>query len=174
MNKSISVTIKPTLSCNMRCNHCYHSSSNYPSDVLDLKRIERILELAAREYNIVDVLIHGGEPTFCGAKYLRSIFLLEETITNKSGTKFYNTIQTNGLALSENITEILIQNKCSIGISYDGPHNQLLRPHSRQVLCNIQKLQSRNIKFHILCVETGQTIGEIIASYEWFKKEKQT
>ena len=117
MNDRISITIKPTLSCNMRCRHCYHADSNYPDDILDIHRVERILNIASNEYSTLDILIHGGEPTFCGSEYLNSIFLIEKKIENVKGTKFYNTIQTNGLELNSEIIDILTQNNCSIGIS---------------------------------------------------------
>lgn len=169
---NISITIKPTNACNMRCKHCYHADEGFSKEILEINAIERILELAANEYEQINVLIHGGEPTLCGKEYLSKIFDIEKSISMKKHCTFNNTIQTNGVLLDVELIELFKENRVNLGISFDGPHNNELRTHTDYVFNKLKLLKELKMKFSVLCVETNNSISNIIDTYKWFKNEK--
>lgn len=166
----ISITIKPTNGCNMRCKHCYHAEEGFNNEILPIEYIEKILKLTAKEYTLVHVLIHGGEPTLCGIRYIEKIFLIEKMLHDSYDTKFTNTIQTNGLKLDDEWIELFKRNKVNVGISFDGIHNDDLRQCTDSVKNNIIRCYDKGLKVGILCVETKESIDRLIDNYEWFKQ----
>lgn len=166
----ISITIKPTDACNMRCKHCYHAEDGFDNLRLPIEKIKFLLEKASEEYTRVNVLIHGGEPTLLGSKYIEEIIAIEKQIRLHKDVLFTNTLQTNGLLIDEAWIEIFRSNKINLGISFDGFHNDILRVNTDKVFRNIMMLKEKQINFAILCVETNLTIEKLIENYEWFKK----
>lgn len=169
---NISLTIKPTNGCNMRCKHCYHAEEGFDNKIIEIKSIFKFLGLAAKEYEDINVLIHGGEPTLCGIEYIRNIFEYEKALCKKSNVNFRNTIQTNGLLLNDEWIELFIENGVNVGISFDGPHNDVLRGKTETVLKVIKRCKEKGLKVGVLCVETNQSIDNLIYTYKWFNKNE--
>ena len=167
----INITVKPTSACNMRCNHCYYSDCGYDNVLLDINKLKHILEIAANEYNKISLLIHGGEPTLAGYQYFKELFEHQKKLSNIFECKFTNVIQTNGLLLNEKLADLFDENAVGVGVSFDGPHNSYLRPNTQEVYKTLKLLQNKKIRFYALCVETKETISNLIDTYEWFKQE---
>lgn len=168
---NISLTIKPTNACNMRCKHCYHAEEGFDNKILELENIFRFLKMAAKEYHNINILIHGGEPTLCGAEYIRSIFNYEKMLNEKYKVVFRNTIQTNGVLLNSEWIDLFIENKVNVGISFDGPHNDVLRERTEEVLNVINYCKAKGLRVGILCVESSQSINNLIQTYKWFNNK---
>lgn len=167
----ISLTLKPTDACNMRCAHCYHAEDGFSTEKLPIEVVQETLRLASEEYSKINILIHGGEPTLMGVDYIREIIEFEEKIENCNNVAFTNKFQTNGLLLDKEWIDLFKSNKIVLGISFDGLHNDILRSDTQRVFENIKLLKENDVKFAILCVETSKTIDKLIENYEWFKKE---
>ncbi len=166
--RKISLTIKPTNGCNMKCKHCYHAEEGFDSKILNIDSVYKFLSLAAKQYENINVLIHGGEPTLCGIKYIRSIFEYEKKLQENSSVSFKNTIQTNGLLLNDEWINLFMENRVNVGISFDGPHNDVLREKTDTVLSVIKRCKEKGLRIGVLCVESSQSINNLIQTYEWF------
>ncbi len=170
-SKSISITIKPTNSCNFRCKHCFNGDNIKDKEMLPLESVLKILDLATEKYNEIKVTFHGGEPSLAGKAYYKEIFEYEKKLSKEKNIKFFNIFQTNGYLLDDEFIDILIENKSLISISFDGPHNEILRSHSKEVYNSIKKVQEKGGRLRVFCVETSKSISDLISTYEWFKSE---
>lgn len=172
MKKRIAITIKPTNNCNMRCRHCYHAEEGFEDLFMNPQDAKRMLYIASKEYNEIHVVFHGGEPTLWGIENFKTVLDYEQELMN--GAKdlvFKNSIQTNGLLLDESWVDLFKKYAFSIGISFDGPHNDDLRSNTKKVYSNMMMLKKAQISFGVLCVETALSIKNLKTTYEWFNKE---
>lgn len=131
--ESITLIVKPTTKCNLNCKYCYDRMSRC-DDILTLEDIDNISKVAARDANDITWIWHGGEPLLMGYEWLDKAF----NILNKNGIK-KSSIQTNATLLSDDIINLLIENNCSVGISYDGFNNDITRGSGESVKNNILK-----------------------------------
>lgn len=170
LRRRISITVKPTNDCNMRCKHCYHAEEGFTAGMLEPNSVKKMLDIAIKEYDDIFVVFHGGEPTLWGTDNLASILeyelFLEQQNTN---VKFRNSIQTNGVLINDEWIELFRKYSVVVGISFDGPHNDDLRANTDLVYKNMLALKNAGIDFGVLCVENGQSIGNLDDTYEWFK-----
>ena len=51
--REIGITVKPTLSCNMRCKHCFNGEKMRQSGVIPVERVILLLQKASIEYDII-------------------------------------------------------------------------------------------------------------------------
>lgn len=169
----INVLIKPTDGCNLRCKYCFHQDTGYNSRKMSLETLQHFWDITMPHYKSISVIWHGGEPTYVGANYFRKCTDLTITSANKYGVKLSQTIQTNGTLLTEDFVKILKEASISIGISYDGPINQITR-NSTTKLCETNKLLSANgINFGTIAVISGLNVLELIPLYEHMKQLKK-
>ena len=159
----ISVIVKPTLACNIRCKHCYHGHSDnggsMPSSVL-----ERMIRLASEEFETVWFIWHGGEPTLLPLKFYKNAIELQEKYFGKGTFRVSNTIQTNGILLDKRFAAFCKEKKINIGISYEGPCNDILRSRTEDVRKNIEMLSKGEHMFSVsatICKETNKDMRKI-------------
>ncbi|WP_394887011.1 radical SAM protein [Clostridium butyricum] len=171
-DNSISLTIKPTNSCNFRCKHCFNGEHLYEKGLLPIEIALKFIELAAKSYSVIKLTFHGGEPTLAGKEYYRQIFELEHNLINTYGVKFHNIFQTNGYLLDESFIDILVKEKTLISISFDGPHNDILRSNTEAIYNNLEIIKTKDVRLRVFCVETSKSVSDLIQTYEWFKSHK--
>ncbi len=170
--KKITITMKPTNACNMRCRHCYHAEEGFDALELDRNHARRMMEIAIREYDHVVMVFHGGEPTLWGEAAFQAILDDQRVLqAEKPGITFTNIIQTNGLLLDDEWIRLFKDHHVHVGISYDGPHNDDLRSHSLRIYQNMQKMKAAGVPFGVLCVESQKSIHHLLETYEWFKAQ---
>ncbi len=113
------IQIHPTLRCNLRCGHCYSSSSPENNAKLSSATCAEVIEDAATlGYNVVG--ISGGEPLL-----YRS---LPDVLKQARLLGLLTTITTNGQLLTHDVLERLADVVSLIAISIDGvpdSHNRL-------------------------------------------------
>lgn len=172
MIEQIALTIKPTLSCNMKCLHCFNGDSSKTTDFIDKESVYNFLEVAAKEYKNVKVTFHGGEPSLAGFDFYNDIFKFQHYLIKKYNTVFSNLFTTNGLNLDDKLIDLLIQNNTLINISFDGPFNYILRQQGEIVYKNICKVQKKNARLRIFCTISEQSYPYLLDIYKWFKKRK--
>lgn len=172
MKKEISLTIKPTLDCNMKCKHCFNGDEFTNSPTLSLPTIYRFLELAAQEYMHVKITFHGGEPSLMGPVFYKYIFNYEKELHEKYNTQFYNNFTTNSLALTDTFMDILIDNNTLINVSYDGPYNDVLRQNSAIIRHRLERLQEKGARLRVYCTISAQSYRYLKEIYIWFKEHK--
>ena len=171
--RRISITVKPTNDCNMRCKHCYHAEEGFQKGQLSTSAVKKIFDVAVKEYQDIFVVFHGGEPTLWGVDNLAEVLEYESELERShSNVKFRNSIQTNGVLIDETWIKVLKKYNIVVGVSFDGPHNEDLRSDTDLVYHNMVKMRDSGVNLGVLCVESGKSIQYLEKTYEWFKKEQ--
>jgi len=172
MGNRIAITIKPTNDCNMRCRHCYHAEEGFDPTVMRVEDAEKMMLIASKEYKEVHVVFHGGEPTLWGIERFEDVLRYQQELSNSiEGLVFKNSIQTNALLLNQKWFELFKKYHFSIGVSFDGPHNDDLRMNTSKVYSNLKLMQEYGLNFGVLCVESALSIKNLKSTYEWFNDE---
>ena len=168
MRDEIALTIKPLMSCNMRCRHCFNGDDLNISNILPVETACRFLEIARKDYDKIKVTFHGGEPTLASIDFYKTFYALEHEM-HEHGATFYNFFTTNGYKLSEELAYLLISNNAMINVSFDGPYNHVLRTHTETVYRNIMMLQEKGARLRIFCTVCEESYRHLEEIYEWFR-----
>ncbi|MEE1282958.1 MAG: radical SAM protein [Acutalibacteraceae bacterium] len=164
----IAITIKPTLSCNMKCRHCFNGEKLNKSGVVDIEIVKNLLMKASQEYESVKVTFHGGEPTLAGMDFYREVFECQHEVSRREGTTFRNFFTTNGLLLDDKFIDLLIENNTLINVSFDGPYNDILRSNTDRVLENIKMIKEKNGRIRCFCTLSKDSVEHLDEIYDWF------
>lgn len=165
----ISITVKPTNDCNMRCKHCYHAEEGFDKTMMNPKDAMKMFDIASKDYSEIIVVFHGGEPTLWGVDNFNKVLEYQKKISTEKDVKFKNSIQTNGLLINDEWIELFKKYEFTVGVSFDGPHNDDLRTNTEKVLENMNHMKECGISFGTLCVENGKSISHLEMTYNWFK-----
>jgi len=155
----------------MRCKHCYHAEEGFDNTMMKPDYAKKMFAIAAKDYSEIFVVFHGGEPTLWGIENFTDVLEYQEKIASEKNVIFKNSIQTNGLLIDDKWIELFKKYNFSVGISFDGPHNDDLRSNTEIVYKNMCCLKEKGIKFGTLCVENGLSIEHFENTYNWFKNE---
>jgi uncharacterized protein len=174
--------LKVNSRCNLSCSYCYvyemadeawRDMPKRMSHAVAAKAIERIGDHAERHgLDVVDVILHGGEPLLAGADCLAE---LVASLHDQVPAQVNVSVQTNGTLLSKPMLETLKSLRVSIGVSLDGDAEATNRhrhyPSGRNSFDAVAKglhlLQSpefRDCYSGLLC--TIDTKNDPIATYE--------
>ena len=164
----IALTIRPVMSCNMRCKHCFNGNGLNFSQRLSIESACSFLKLAAEDFTRIKVTIHGGEPTLMGSGFYARFFECEDELTRTRGVTFNNIFTTNGYELTSGLADLLMKHDTLITVSYDGPYNHVLREHGGEVYRNIMMLKERNARLRIFCTICEHTYTHLKEIYDWF------
>lgn len=168
--RAITLIIKPTDACNIRCKHCYHAQVGYSDNLLQLKNVFKLIDLAAQKYTHITIMFHGGEPLCAPIEYY--IKVLEYSKLEKfKHIRFRWLLQTNAININENWSEFLKENHFSVGTSFDGPVNNVLRQKTKEALAGIKLLQRYKVPVSAIATLSSITIGNMVDIYEFFKLE---
>ena len=126
MMRNISIAVKPTLSCNIGCKHCYHADEKGP-EVMSYGTLERVVRLASEEYGSVWFIWHGGEPLLVPLSFYKNAMKLQEKYFGKDSHRVGNTIQTNGTLIDKRFMNFCRERKINVGVSSEGPYSSVLR-----------------------------------------------
>jgi uncharacterized protein len=125
--------------------------------------------------NVV-ITFHGGEPMLGGLKHLEMLLTAIHDGFSDSGISYSLGMQSNGLLLSNEIGELMLKNKMTLGISLDGPPaiNDIFRidhqgnPSTTKLEERLSVLNSshyRNIFDGFICVININTDPIKVAKY---------
>jgi uncharacterized protein len=128
MSKAITVIVKPTHACNLRCDYCYiepgAEGGRMDSRILE-KMVVQLSTLPGRDK--VHYIWHGGEPLLMGLDFYKEAIQIQKVYAN--GRVIENSMQSNATLINENIVNFCQENGFSIGSSLDGP--QLINDRTR-------------------------------------------
>lgn len=172
MRWDIALTIKPTMSCNMKCKHCFNGECAENGQMLDINAAKRFIELAARDYQNVKVTFHGGEPSLAGLEYYKELFRYEKDLEQRYNCHFTHYFTTNGLALNDAFLMLLRDNKTTVNFSFDGPYNDVLRERTSIVFNHILRAQQLCVPFRIFCTICSKSYQGLENIYLWFNGHK--
>lgn len=181
----ISMLIKPaSSSCNMKCEYCFYSDvaasreiANY--GMMSLETLEVIVSKAfAYATEAATFGFQGGEPTLAGLDFYKQLILLQKKYNTKR-IKVNNSIQTNGLAITEEWAEFLHKNNFLVGLSLDG--NQLVHDKYRhdgngkgtfERVMNASKIMDKfKVEYNILTTVNIDVAENIEKIYYFLKKQ---
>lgn len=164
----ISPIIKVTEMCNFDCVFCRYSNHKQNTGIMNVDIVKKILEESA-EINAetnqkVKVLFHGGEPLLWGIERFYEIYEYEKELSDKTGVKFTNSIQTNASLIDDEWIRFFKTSHIGIGISLDGPigvnahFSQDESLSFKRTISILDKLKNQKVSFGILSVITNKHI----------------
>ena len=132
------VLLKVASRCNLDCSYCYvyhmgdtgwRAQPRLMSPSVITKIGTALREQYCLQKTPFSVVLHGGEPLILGAKRLAILCsVIRESLPPTCGIH----VQTNGLLLSNEIIDVLVQFEVGISVSFDGPqkiHDQFRKDH---------------------------------------------
>lgn len=174
----LTVTIRPTADCNLRCKYCYvgEPKNGMMSRETAAMVIEKIVR--RREESRTKFLWHGAEPMLAGLDFYRFIVDAEEKLRLKN-YEINNSMQTNGTLINDQWAEFFKENDFGVGISLDGPKkiNDLTRQFAAGKSSfditkrGVNTMKTHNIKFGCLVVLNNYNVHRIDEIVDFFKTE---
>jgi uncharacterized protein len=130
ISPDVTLIIKVTNACNMRCRYCFIEPSVYHKTMKSdtARRVVRAF-LDSSYFHSVQFVWHGGEPLLRGRDFFEQI--LHEQRRRPTKVAFGNATQTNATRLDDEMMDFLIGNGFGIGLSMDG--SAAVNDNSRQL-----------------------------------------
>ncbi len=172
--------------CNLDCTYCYYLEKKslfkkgehfrMQKDVLH-SYVKNVIE--SSDFELVQFVWHGGEPTLMGIKFFKEVLEIQKRIAEEQDVekKIVNIIQTNGVLLDDEWCKFLYENKFWVGLSLDGP--KLLHDASRRykngysthrdVIKGFKNLLEVGINPDILCTLNSTNADHPAEIYNYFK-----
>lgn len=143
------ILIKPNLNCNMNCLYCYENQYRCSGHKVDYN-LSAVLKTLDGIEKGVKLSLHGGEPLMLPKPDIEKIL---SAMLDKQG---YSSIQTNGLMIDKDFTDMFIRYKTSVGFSFDGL-GELNRfrtnpQNTAKIYANMLDLMSKGVHCSILIV----------------------
>jgi uncharacterized protein len=163
----LSLVIKATRLCNLRCTYC-HDWRDDSNQTMSFKVMANAVVKAFndKENDSIEFIWHGGEPTLIPISFYEKALYIQSLLRRKNQT-VVNLIQSNGTRLTPGWAEFLSSNNFIIGISLDGPpkiHNRYRKyasgaPTYDDITQTIELLKQHSIPFSVLMVVNKETIN---------------
>lgn len=171
-SKKLTVIIKPTNACNLRCEYCYNNYDNYSNERMSIYDYKKILDSLVDDFEDVRFIWHGGEPLVMGVDFFIRAIDLQHEYTNKYGILFHNSLQTNATLIDKTWCDFFKKNSFNIGISFDGPPYGISgRNGTEEAIKGIQILKRENIHFGCIAVINQKNLKFINEIYDFFNRE---
>jgi uncharacterized protein len=170
--------------CNIKCDYCFYLEKKnlYPA-AENLRMPEAVLKAFIKNYvhaqpaPEVEFVWQGGEPTLRGIDFYRKVVLYQKPYL--ASKRIRNSIQTNGMLLTDEWCEFFKQNGFLVGLSLDGPediHNRYRRtdadqPTFRQVIRGLRLLRKWGVQFNVLASVARETAYRPLDVYRFLKEE---
>ncbi len=182
---SFHLLVKPAgPTCNLDCKYCFFlaKESLYPGSRFRMD--EELLESYMRQLieaspgPEITVAWQGGEPTLMGIDFFKRSIELEKKLA-RPGTRFLNTIQTNGTLIDGRWAAFLKENGFLVGVSLDGPQplHDCYRvdkggsPTFDKVLRGLRFLQEAGVEWNILAAMNNKNADYPLRVYRFFRDE---
>lgn len=169
MKPYIAILIKPTLECNRSCRHCYHLPEERNSGNIPFQTLEKVFKLASEEYQSVWFIWHGGDPLLMPFSFYRRALDLQDKYFGKDSHRVGNTIQTNGINIDRRFLRLCEDRSINVGISYEGPYNDILRNMTAETGRSIEVMQKHGSKFSVSCTLSTETADKQPEIYRYFR-----
>lgn len=171
------VMAKPASSrCNIDCRYCFYLEKPQ-QPLMDDATLEAFIRqhIAAQPGNTVEFAWQGGEPTLAGLPFYQRAVKLQQRYA--SGKTIHNSLQTNGILLSDGWCRFLQENHWLVGISVDGPADlhdahrvtRNGKPTHHRVTAAIERLRAHHIEFNVLVVVNRKNSAEPARLYRYLK-----
>ncbi len=155
------ILVKPTYGCNYQCDYCYESGLP-TQELLDMVMLKQAIKDAYAQ-DRGDLVFHGGEFLLLSKAQIRELFQLAFDLKGSIN------IQTNGSLLDDEIIQMMVEYKASVGLSLDGPWPlnasrgcggiDARKTQYEQVMLNIDKLIVAGICPGVITVVHNRHMG---------------
>lgn len=140
-NDLISIIVKPTNACNLRCKHCYHAGTGYDNEQMSDKMLEKLISSSVPHFSGIHYIWHGGEPLSMPLTFYKRALELEQKYKHNPNQNIKNSMQSNGTYVTEDVAKFIADNNILIGFSFEGPYNDFLRSHTNMTLKGYENLK---------------------------------
>jgi uncharacterized protein len=152
----------------MNCRHCYHPPHERTGGVMPPEILERVIRKASEEYETVWFIWHGGEPLLVPLSFYKDAASLQEKYFGKDSHRVSNTIQTNGTLISKKFMNFCKEKKINVGVSFEGPCNNILREMTGLTEKNIGMMKKGGHKFSVSSAICSHDVKELMNIYDHF------
>ncbi len=174
--------IKPAGSaCNLDCHYCYYLDKALQYGGKQAVMNDEMLELYIKQYieanDVPDVMFcwHGGEPLLLGVGFYRKAMEFQQKYGKDK--KILNTLQTNGMLLTQEWCDFFVEHNFLVGVSLDGPkdiHDAFRLTKSQQptfdkVMEGVRLMAQSGVEFNTLSVVNHLCEGRGAEIYQFFK-----
>ena len=182
---AFSLLIKPSSAdCNIHCTYCFYLEKKalYPglhrrqmsTEVLE-RMVAGYMETPQPTYGFS---WQGGEPTLMGRAFFRKVTELQERY-GRRGATVANSLQTNGILMTDELAEHLARYNFLVGVSIDGPeelHDRYRvteggRGTHRQVLRGVEILERNNVEYNVLTLVSSANVGRAREVYRYLRDD---
>lgn len=120
MSPDVTVIVKVTNACDMKCSYCFIEPSVFHKTMRD-ETARRVVHafLDSDYFRSVNFVWHGGEPLLRGRRFFERVFAEQQSCDTR--VTFTNSTQTNATHLDDVMLDFLLANGVGIGLSLDGP-----------------------------------------------------
>ena len=143
-NDLISIIVKPTNACNLRCKHCYHAGTGYDNEQMSDKMLEKVISSSVPHFSGIHYIWHGSEPLSMPLTFYKRALELEQKYKHNPNQNINNSMQSNGTYVTEDVAKFIADNNILIGFSFEGPYNDFLRSHTNMTLKGYENLKKYN------------------------------
>jgi len=172
--------------CNLDCHYCYYLQKEllYPQTKLFRMADDLLEEYIVQQIEIapepeINFFWHGGEPTILGLDYFRCIVEIQHK-HRPNGRRIINSIQTNGVLLTNDWCRFFAAESFAVGLSIDGPpalHDAYRvtkdnKATHRQVMQGYRLLRQHKLPVDLLCVVHARNVQYPLEVYRFFKEIK--
>jgi uncharacterized protein len=183
--QGIHVVAKPIgPACNLNCVYCFYLEKQalfgpgeqyrMSDDVLSAFIISYI---SSQPTPVVDFVWQGGEPTLLGLGFFKRVVELQRPFIEQKTIK--NSLQTNGMLLTDEWCSFLRKNQFMVGISIDGPkeiHDRYRRDRSGkgtfdQVMRGLRLLQKHEVEYNVLASVARETARQPLEVYRFLRDQ---
>lgn len=165
MNRSVTLIVKPTHACNLRCPYCYDKMNKTSKGVMSLDMVRKTAEIF-RNFDKVTWIWHGGEPLLMGVEWLDNASAIVQDILGKD--RVILALQTNGVLIDDKYIQFFHKYGITPGLSFDGIRNEFTRKNTKELLRAWSKLEQAGLNFGSILV-FGKD-HDLIAEYEFAKR----
>lgn len=181
---AIQILVKPASGlCNLNCRYCFYCDEMEKREVSSYGLMsEDIMEMVIRKAfayadEQVGFLFQGGEPTLAGLDFYRRVVELEQKY-NFRKIPVSNSIQTNGVGLSEEWALFFAEHNFLAGISIDGTRytHDAFRVDKKgagtfaAVMKTAELFDKYHVTYNVLTVVNRRTAMSISKIYAFYKK----
>ncbi len=183
--KPFSLLIKPvSADCNLNCRYCYYRSPEVsPGKAFQIphRMSSDILQALMRAYmqtpqTIHSMIWHGGEPMLLPSAFYEHAVSLQKRYA-RQGAHISNSIQTNGVHVSEKLARFMAKYRFLCGVSLDGPahlhdiyrRTKQNRPTHEKVLAGIHRLTNASVPVNVLVLVSRANVNAPMEIYQYLK-----
>lgn len=177
------VMAKPAGSaCNLACEYCYYLEKKdlyggHKKQMMDDATLERFIKqyIEAQTGDTVQFTWHGGEALIRSIDFYKKALELQKKYAN--GKNIENSLQTNGILLTDEWCRFLRENNWLVGLSIDGPqqfHDEYRlsadgKPSFMRVMRAIRLLQKHRVEWNAMAVVNDYNADYPLEFYRFFK-----